>query len=222
MAAVGNADGGRLAAGHASSIPRSSRQASHMGMVTRGTSRPQTAAVRPRPAQSPPSDRPPSPRPSGRRWKGRTDGHLLGFSQSCYNISNLMIPRVPPQPMTDALTRCRYRRLAEPRPVYSKGTNAGGCPPPSANTPKRRARRPAPILRAGRSATWRRCLALLAVVCAVGLYSIEATHFHHTLAEQLQCPCRACGRPQSRQRLLRRSLHPTSVSRGGARRSISR
>jgi len=39
-----------------------------------------------------------------------------------------------------------------------------------------------------RSAAWRRWLALFAVVCAVSLYSIEATHFHHTLAEQLQCP----------------------------------
>jgi hypothetical protein len=39
-----------------------------------------------------------------------------------------------------------------------------------------------------RSAPWRRWLALFAVVCAVSLYSIEATHFHHTLAEQLNCP----------------------------------
>lgn len=39
-----------------------------------------------------------------------------------------------------------------------------------------------------RSAPWRRWLALYAVVCAVSLYSIEATHFHHSLAEQLNCP----------------------------------
>ena len=31
-------------------------------------------------------------------------------------------------------------------------------------------------------------IALFAVICTVSLYSIEATHFHHTLAEQLNCP----------------------------------
>lgn len=39
-----------------------------------------------------------------------------------------------------------------------------------------------------RSPRWARWLALFAVVSAVSLYSIEATHFHHTLAEQLHCP----------------------------------
>lgn len=49
-------------------------------------------------------------------------------------------------------------------------------------------RRNAPVFCVKRSAPWRRWLALFAAVCAVSLYSVEATHFHHTLAGQLQCP----------------------------------
>ena len=43
-------------------------------------------------------------------------------------------------------------------------------------------------LRLRRPAAWSKWLALIAVVCTVSLYSIEATHYHHTLAEQLHCP----------------------------------
>ena len=35
---------------------------------------------------------------------------------------------------------------------------------------------------------WSRWLVLFALISAVSLYSIEATHDHKTLAEQLNCP----------------------------------
>jgi hypothetical protein len=41
---------------------------------------------------------------------------------------------------------------------------------------------------------WRAWLLLWALVCAVGLYSIEATHNHRTAADDLRCPvCHVVG-----------------------------
>ena len=43
-------------------------------------------------------------------------------------------------------------------------------------------------LSAMRRARWFRGILLLAVVCTVALYSIEATHNHETPAQELHCP----------------------------------
>ena len=41
---------------------------------------------------------------------------------------------------------------------------------------------------------WRAWLLLWALLCAVGLYSIEATHNHRTAADDLRCPvCHVVG-----------------------------
>jgi len=41
---------------------------------------------------------------------------------------------------------------------------------------------------------WRVWLLLCAITCAVGLYSIEATHNHRTAADDLRCPvCHVVG-----------------------------
>lgn len=41
---------------------------------------------------------------------------------------------------------------------------------------------------------WKRLLLCLALVCAVGLYSVEATHDHRTTADELRCPvCHVVG-----------------------------
>lgn len=48
--------------------------------------------------------------------------------------------------------------------------------------------------RAARLPRWRRWLVLFALVCAVSLYSIEATHDHRTAQDQLRCPvCHVVG-----------------------------
>ncbi len=45
-----------------------------------------------------------------------------------------------------------------------------------------------------RLAPWRAGLLLLAVACAVSLYSIEATHNHKTVLDDLRCPvCHVVG-----------------------------
>ena len=123
--------------------------------------------------------------------------------------------------MTDAADSLPVPTVGRTQAVYSKGTNAGGRPH-RAPTPANAA--PGVPLRSCARAGPRHgaVLALLAVVCAVGLYSIEATHFHHTLAEQLQCPAGHAASVTVLLMSLRRSLHPTSASRGGARRSIPR
>jgi hypothetical protein len=41
---------------------------------------------------------------------------------------------------------------------------------------------------------WKRLLLCLALVCAVGLYSLEATHNHRNVADELHCPvCHVVG-----------------------------
>ena len=45
-----------------------------------------------------------------------------------------------------------------------------------------------------RLARWRIWLAMFALTCAVGLYSIEATHHHKTALDDLRCPvCHVVG-----------------------------
>jgi hypothetical protein len=44
------------------------------------------------------------------------------------------------------------------------------------------------ILPSVRQAPWRRWLVALALICVVGVYSIELTHDHKTLASELACP----------------------------------
>lgn len=45
-----------------------------------------------------------------------------------------------------------------------------------------------------RLARWRVWLAMFALSCAVGLYSIEATHHHKTALDDLRCPvCHVVG-----------------------------
>jgi hypothetical protein len=44
------------------------------------------------------------------------------------------------------------------------------------------------ILPSVRQASWRRLLVALALICVVGVYSIELTHDHKTLASELACP----------------------------------
>jgi hypothetical protein len=44
------------------------------------------------------------------------------------------------------------------------------------------------ILPSVRQAPWRRLLVVLALICVVGVYSIELTHDHKTLASELACP----------------------------------
>lgn len=45
-----------------------------------------------------------------------------------------------------------------------------------------------------RLSRWQRWLACLAVVCVVGLYSIEATHEHRQTIDELRCPvCHVVG-----------------------------
>ncbi|MGH8400999.1 MAG: hypothetical protein ACRESU_07850 [Gammaproteobacteria bacterium] len=64
------------------------------------------------------------------------------------------------------------------------------------------------ILPAARQAGWRRWLVALALICVVGVYSIELTHDHETAASELACPvCHvmAHGAPN----LFKPSLSPT-------------
>jgi hypothetical protein len=48
-------------------------------------------------------------------------------------------------------------------------------------------RRPA-ASKAARLPRWRKCLTIVALLCAVGLYSDAVTHHHTTLAQEIGCP----------------------------------
>ncbi|HET7307490.1 MAG TPA: hypothetical protein VFK24_06730 [Gammaproteobacteria bacterium] len=48
-------------------------------------------------------------------------------------------------------------------------------------------RRPT-LSNAARVPLWRKCLLLVALVCAIGLYSDAVTHHHQTLAQEMGCP----------------------------------
>ncbi len=44
------------------------------------------------------------------------------------------------------------------------------------------------IFPATRNAGWRKWVAVCALLCTIGVYSIELTHDHETLASELGCP----------------------------------
>ncbi|MDE2091527.1 MAG: hypothetical protein KGJ08_06485 [Gammaproteobacteria bacterium] len=44
------------------------------------------------------------------------------------------------------------------------------------------------ILSATRKSHWRKWVAVCALLCTIGVYSIELTHDHETLASELGCP----------------------------------
>ncbi|HVC29291.1 MAG TPA: hypothetical protein VNF48_07030 [Gammaproteobacteria bacterium] len=46
----------------------------------------------------------------------------------------------------------------------------------------------ASIFQSARKARWRKWVAVCALACTIGVYSIELTHDHETLASQLGCP----------------------------------
>jgi hypothetical protein len=57
-----------------------------------------------------------------------------------------------------------------------------------------RQQQPAASPRPRRLSHWRNALVLFALVCAVSLYSIEATHNHAKAADELHCPvCHVVG-----------------------------
>lgn len=55
-------------------------------------------------------------------------------------------------------------------------------------TPDLHRRQPAGLLMPMRRARWFGWLVLVAAVCTVGLYALEAAHTHKTLAGELHCP----------------------------------
>ncbi|MGH8293052.1 MAG: hypothetical protein ACRESA_06210 [Gammaproteobacteria bacterium] len=77
------------------------------------------------------------------------------------------------------------------------------------------------ILPSLRQAHWRRWLVALALVCVVGIYSIEVTHHHKTAASELACPiCQvmAHGAPN----LLKPALSPVVSFAGWYRHVLPR
>lgn len=80
--------------------------------------------------------------------------------------------------------------------------------------------RPPMLSKAARLPRWRKCLAILALLCAVGLYSDAVTHHHHTPAQAFGCPvCHVVG--HNALTVFTPSLAPASQATSWFRSSLS-